>query len=329
MIVEGWVLSLVALLGGLALLVAGGEALVRGAVALARRFNISPLVIGLTVVGFGTSSPELVVSVLAAVQGAPGLALGNVVGSNIANMLLILGIAAVMFPLTVHRNALRRDGVVMLVVTGAFFAVGMTGMVSMAHGAVMLAALTLYMAASIWWDRRSDTDEATALHREEAEDIPVGPDKGWAVALAVLGGIAGLAAGAHFVVVGASAIASGLGVSDEVIGLSVVAIGTSLPELAAAISAARARHADVCVGNVIGSNIFNLLGIVGAAALAAPLPFSPGMIGFDLWVLLGVSVALMGLMLADLRITRLEGAALLVLYALYIGWHVAGTVAAS
>jgi cation:H+ antiporter len=329
MMIDGWLLNLAALFGGLALLVVGGEGLVQGSVALARRFSISPLVIGLTVVGFGTSSPELVVSVLAAIQGAPGLALGNVVGSNIANMLLILGIAAAMFPLTVHRNALRRDGLVMLAVTGAFFAIGMTGMVSMTHGAVMLAALALYMSVSVWWDRRPDTDEAAALHREEAEDIPVGPYRGWAVALAVLGGIAGLAAGAHFVVVGASAFANGMGISDEVIGLSIVAIGTSLPELAAAVAAARARHADVCVGNVIGSNIFNVLGIVGAAALAAPLPFSAGMIGFDLWVLLGVSVGLMGVMLSGYRITRWEGVLFLLAYALYMSWHVAGAVTAS
>jgi cation:H+ antiporter len=320
----GILIETVSLLGGLALLVGGGEALIRGAVTLARRLGISPLIIGLTIVGFGTSAPELVVSVLAAAAGSPGLALGNVVGSNMANMMLILGIAALILPLAVHRDALRRDGLMMVCATVALLIVGATGRMEAGHGVLTIAALGLYIFGTIWTDRRKSTSEIAAMHRDEAESYDqLLPGKGWSVALAIAGGIVALAGGAHLAVVGASGIAGRFGVPDEVIGLSVVAIGTSLPELAAAISAARARHADVCVGNVIGSNIFNLLGIAGAASLAAPLPFSPMMVGFDLWALLAVSLLLFFFMATGRIITRWEGGALLALYILYMLWHFA------
>jgi cation:H+ antiporter len=318
----GIMLDTISLIGGLVLLIAGGEGLIRGAVLLARRLGVSPLIIGLTIVGFGTSAPELLVSVLAATKGAPGLAIGNVVGSNLANMMLIIGLAALMFPLAVHRDALRRDGLVMLLATVAFVAIGESGRAEFSHGVIMLAALTLYVLGSLWSDRRRSHGASAELHREEAESFDgMLPDKGWAIALAIVGGIAGLAVGAHFVVTGASALAARIGMSDEIIGLSVVAVGTSLPELAAAIAAARARQADVCVGNVIGSNIFNLLGIAGTAALFAPLPFSPEMVSFDLWVLLAVSVLLFFFMATGQLIRRWEGALMLLLYAAYMGWH--------
>jgi cation:H+ antiporter len=318
----GIMMDTASLIGGLALLMAGGEALIRGAVLLARRLGVSPLIIGLTIVGFGTSAPELVVSVLAALAGSPGLVVGNVVGSNMANMMLILGLAALLFPLTVHRDTLRRDGAMMVAATAAFLIIGETGRADLGHGVVMIGALALYILGSVWSDRRSQNTGAAELHREEAESYSgLLPDTGWAIALAILGGMAGLAAGAHLAVTGASAIAARFGVPDELIGLSVVAIGTSLPELAAAISAARARQADVCVGNVIGSNIFNLLGIAGAAAIAAPLPFSPAMVEFDLWALLGVTLLLFFLMATGRIVTRWEGALLLILYIAYMGWH--------
>jgi cation:H+ antiporter len=310
---------------GLALLLAGGEALVRGAVALAGRLRISPLIIGLTIVGFGTSTPELVVSVAAALAGSPGIALGNIVGSNIANVLLILGGAAALWPMTVHPQAVRRDGLVMLAATAVFIALASGGTLGRYHGAVMLALLAAYVGWSFWCDRHGGKD-AAALHREEAESgkaIYGSPRTGWGIAASILGGLAGLIIGARFVVDGASGIARAAGVPDEVIGLTVVAVGTSLPELITSLTAARRGEADVAVGNVLGSNIFNLLGIGAAAALAAPMAVPPAIVRIDLWVLAAVSATTVAVMLSGLRIVRAEGWALLAIYVGYVAWEFA------
>lgn len=308
-------------IAGLALLLAGGEAMVRGAVGIARRARISPMIVGLTIVGFGTSAPELVVSVDAALSGIPGLAIGNVIGSNIANMMLIVGVAALITPLAVHHDVLVRDSVVMIGATLLFCAIGFGGAANWGHGVVMLIALALYLGGSLWIDRRRTT-AAGQLHGDEAADVVVGlPDRLWILLAATLLGLAALVGGSRMAVIGATAIARDYGISEELIGLTLVAIGTSLPELATAIVAARRGHDDVCIGNIVGSSIFNLLAITGAAAIAAPLPFSATIIFFDLWVLLAVTLILVAFMLTGGLIKRWEGVVLLLLYAVYIGVH--------
>jgi cation:H+ antiporter len=320
-------MDLLITVAGIILLLAGGEGLIRGAVGLARRFGISPFIVGLTIVGFGTSAPELVVSVHAALSGAPGIAVGNVIGSNMANMLLIVGVAALVKPLVVHPDAIRRDSMIMVSATLFFATFAFLGPMTAIHGVCFLTGLFGYLAYSLWSDSRGGGPVA-ALHGEEGEEIAVGlPDKVSTMVFAMLIGLAGLVAGSRIAVIGATSLARSAGISEEVIGLTLVAVGTSLPELATAIMAARRGHTDVCVGNVIGSNIFNLLGIAGAAAIAAPLAFSPTLLKYDVPILLIVTIILVGVMATGSRVKRWEGAVLLSLYCIYIAMHLIPTTA--
>jgi cation:H+ antiporter len=308
-------------IGGLALLLFGGEVLIRGAVGLAKRVGISPFIVGLTIIGFGTSAPEVVVSVDAALSGSPGIAVGNVIGSNIANILLIVGSAALFVPLAVHPDALKRDGTMMAFATVLFIAIALMGTATWYHGVVSIIVLVAYLTYSVWSDRQKN-DATAQLHRDKGEQLQSGlPNKVWVMLLALGIGLAALVAGSRFAVIGASAIAREAGISEEVIGITLVAFGTSLPELATAMVAAARKQADVCIGNVIGSNIFNLLGITGAAAIAAPLPFAASVVSFDIWVLLAVTVLFLWFMLTGRRIQRWEGAVLLLLYFSYISLH--------
>ena len=308
-------------IAGIALLLAGGEGLVRGAVGLARRLGISPFIVGLTIIGFGTSAPELVVSVDAALSGVPGLAVGNVIGSNMANMLLIVGAAALVSPLTVHPDAIRRDGMIMVAATLFFATVAYMGTMTAAYGIAFIAGLFVYLAYSLWSDARS-AGPVAELHGHEADEIAVGlPDRTWVLLVAVVAGLVVLVGGSRIAVIGATSLARSAGISEEVIGLTLVAVGTSLPELTTAFMAARRGHSDVCLGNVIGSNIFNLLGIAGAAAIAAPLPFSSSIVTFDITILIIVTVVLMGFMATGGRVRRWEGAILLLLYTVYVSSH--------
>lgn len=314
-------MNLMMTIGGLALLLFGGEVLIRGAVGLAKRVGISPFIVGLTIIGFGTSAPEVVVSVDAALSGSPGIAVGNVIGSNIANILLIVGSAALFVPLAVHPDALKRDGTMMAFATVLFIAIALMGTATWYHGVVSIIVLGAYLTYSVFSDRQRN-DATAQLHRDKGEQLQSGlPDKVWVMLLALGIGLAALVAGSRFAVIGASAIAREAGISEEVIGITLVAFGTSLPELATAMVAAARKQADVCIGNVIGSNIFNLLGITGAAAIAAPLPFAASVVSFDIWVLLAVTVLFMWFMLAGRRIQRWEGAVLLLLYFSYISLH--------
>jgi cation:H+ antiporter len=314
-------MNLLITIGGLALLLFGGEALIRGAVGLARRAGISPFIVGLTIIGFGTSAPEMVVSVDAALSGSPGIAVGNVIGSNVANVLLIVGAAALFVPLAVHPDALKRDGMMMAFATILFIAIALMGTASWYHGIIALTVLVAYLGYSIWSDRRG-IDAAAQMHSDEGELLQSGlPDKMWAMLLALAIGLVALVAGSRFAVIGASSIAREAGISEEVIGITLVAFGTSLPELATAMVAAARKQADVCIGNVIGSNIFNLMGITGAAAIAAPLPFAASVVTFDIWVLAAVTILFMWFMLTGRRIQRWEGGVLLLLYFTYISLH--------
>jgi len=255
-------------LGGLALLIFGGEGLVRGSVSVARKLNISELVIGLTLVGFGTSMPELVTSLRAIDSGAVGISIGNVIGSNIANILLVLGTAALIKPILTNPDALKRDVGVVIAATAAICALIYFDAFTQLTGFLMVGALIAYLAYSLWADQRGDTP-AAEMHAEESELVPAefGMVKGLLVAAA---GLAGIIYGASLLVDGAVGIARDIGVSEAVIGMSIVAVGTSLPELATSVVAATRGRADVALGNVIGSNIFNILGILGITALVHP-----------------------------------------------------------
>ena len=309
--------SILLVAGGLVLLAVGGELLVRGAVGMAARLGISPLLAGLTIVGFGTSTPELATSVQAAMAGSPGIAIGNVVGSNIANILFILGLSAVILPLSVNPASFKRDSIALggsaVLATGAV----LLGVIGLLPGVVLLAALTGY----VWWAYKSESashDAEAVRHEHEAEDRPVPPDTG----PLVLGGmiLAGLAAaifGAGWLVDGAIVLASAAGVSQSVIGLTVVAVGTSLPELIACIVAVLRKHEDVALGNVVGSNIYNLCGILGLTALISPIAVPAEIAAFDIWVMLGVTALLIVQLRSGWRLSRIEGVVLVALYVAY------------
>lgn len=305
------------IIAGFALLLFGGESVVRGSVALAQRLGISPLIVGLTIVGFGTSLPEMVVSVNAALVGSPGLAVGNVVGSNIANILLILGVAAIIAPIAVSPGAVKRDLLGMSAVTLVYVGLGMSGQIVFWQGALMLIALMSYIGFTVWHDNKSN-DELAELHREEAAEMGTIPLRTVSIAGIIIVGLFAVVVGAEWLVTGATTLAMEFGVPEEVIGLTVVAIGTSLPELATSIVAAYRGHSDVCVGNVLGSNLFNLFGITGVTAMFTPLPFSDKIVSFDLWVLLAATALIIPFMLSGRRISRLEGSILLVLYVGFI-----------
>jgi len=304
----------VLLLVGFVLLIVGADYLVRGAVSIAERLGVSPLIIGLTIVACGTSLPELVVSVRATLAGSAPLAIGNVVGSNICNILLILGTAALLAPLRCDRVVLLRDGSMMLIATAYFAGATLVGGYGPAYGIVAILGLVAAMLFSYWHDRKSGDD----LHQLEAEEVS--PIQGsWALLiLAVVLGLAGVIGGAELLVESAVSIARGVGVSEEVIGLTLVAFGTSVPELATTVVAAMRKHADVAIGNVLGSNLFNLLGILGVTSLIDIIPTPPATAAFDVWVLIAVSVLMIVFMRTGWRLGRREGAVLVLLYAVFV-----------
>ena len=305
------------IVAGFVLLLLGGEAVVRGSVSLAARIGVSPLIVGLTIVGFGTSLPEMVVSVNAALVGSPGLAIGNVVGSNIANTLLILGIAALILPIAVHPNAVTRDTLCLAGATVVFFLLGITGELTWWEGVMMLGLLACYIGLTVWYDSASN-DAVAELHRDEAGEVGSIPLQTISIICIVFTGLFAVVVGAQWLVEGATTLARTFGVPEEVIGLTLVALGTSLPELATSIIAAYRGHPDVCVGNVIGSNIFNLFGIAGITAMFAPLPFSDKIIEFDLWIMVAVTVLLIPFMVTGLRMGRAAGIVFIALYCAYI-----------
>ncbi|HEM46717.1 MAG TPA: calcium/sodium antiporter [Alphaproteobacteria bacterium] len=302
---------------GLGILLLGGEGTLRGAIGLARLLGVSPAMIGLTVVAFGTSAPELVVSLEASIAGSPAIAIGNVIGSNIANIMLILGAGAIIAPLVCDPRAVRRDATAMLAALVLLVGLGISGAILAWQGVLMIAVLVVY----VMWSYRNDRNDGSPvseLHVREAEETAGVPRAVPVVAFYVVGGLLALIGGAKLLVDGAVGIARTAGVSESVIGLSLVAVGTSLPELTATAVAAWRRHTDVAVANILGSNLFNVLLILGAASLAAPLPISPDFIAVDLWVMLAAGVVLIPIMVTGWHISRSEGALLLTLYALYI-----------
>ena len=314
------------LIFGLAILVGAGDALVRGAVALSLRFGIPAIIVSATVVAIGTSAPELLIGVKAALEGAPGIALGNVVGSNTANVLLVLGVPAVIVPLAASGSDAHRNCWFMIAATLLFSALVLTGVVPL-WGGIALVALSLVMIGdSIWLGlkaRAANTgagmDAEAAEQAELAELEDADPDMPpWKIAALLLAGVIGLPLGADFLVSGARGIALSVGISETVVGLTLVAIGTSLPELATTIAAALRRQADVAIGNVIGSNIFNVTAIIGAAAIVTPLEVPAEILARDLWVMIAATLVMLPFVLLNRPIGRITGVCFLIAYAIYL-----------
>lgn len=302
------------IVAGLVLLFFGGEALVRGAIAIAARLGLSPMLIGLTVVGFGTSAPELMVSANAALAGQPDIAIGNVVGSNIANILLILGLALVILPIGAYPASLRRDLMVMVAAALVMYALVFLPVIPRLAGLLLSASLVGYVVYAYRAERRLSPTIDTAPTSNEQTVTKLST---LAAVAFVIGGIAGLVFGAQLLVTGATNIARAFGVSEAVIGLTLVAVGTSLPELATAIVAAVKKEVDVVLGNVIGSNIFNVLFIIGLTAIISPIPVADRFAALDAPVMVGVSCALLLLTIGLRQSGRATGLVFLAAYIAY------------
>ena len=307
---------------GLAVLVVGADVLVRGASRLAVSFGVSPLVVGLTVVAFGTSAPEMAVSVGSALAGSPDLAIGNVVGSNIANVLLILGISALITPLLVDEQIIRQEIPIMIGASALLVVMALDGNIGLLESIALFGLVIAYTVFLVVQSRRA----SKAVQDEFETEIPTSTwDRHWAVQVGlIVGGLVMLVVGADWLVDSAVAFARAFGVSDLVIGLTVVAVGTSMPEIATSIVAAIRGQRDIAVGNVVGSNVFNLLAVLGAAGIAsgAGLPVSEAARNFDLWVMLAVAFACLPIMITGREIARWEGGVFLAYYAAYTAWLV-------
>lgn len=306
------------ILPGLLLLIGGGEWLVRGASRLASLWGVPPVVIGLSVVAFGTSAPELAVSVLSAYRGQPDIAVGNVVGSNIVNILLILGLSAVVAPLAVSIRLIKIEVPMMIGTALLFFVLGYDGKLTRLDGVLLVGIFTGYL----WWMARSARSEP--ILEKELEEIGIIPRDGWTyfkLAGLIVFGLLGLSLGSEWLIQGAVATARALGVSELVIGLTVVAIGTSLPELATSVIASLRGERDISVGNVIGSNIFNILSVLGFSSLVAPngMAVAPAVLRFDALVMIAVSLACFPVFFNGFQIKRWEGA-------LFVFYYIAYTV---
>jgi cation:H+ antiporter len=306
------------LFGGLVYLLLGGDLLVRGSVALARRAHIPPLIVGLTVVAFGTSAPELCISISAVLQGQPDISIGNVVGSNIANVLLVLGVPALIYPTLCNQESVGRDIALVLMASLLFIFFCFLGPIGRIQGIVMFSLLLGVLWRSARQARNGEAREATD---EELEGLLGLPTRRRMIGLFLLLGVVLLPLGANLMLEGAVALASRLGVSSAVIGLTVMALGTSLPELSTTVVAAIKRHSDLALGNVIGSNMFNILAIMGIAAIVAPggIPVPPSFLSFDLFVMLAATLMLAWFAWRRSSIGVGYGLVLLAGYALYIG----------
>ncbi|WP_170605868.1 calcium/sodium antiporter [Ruegeria arenilitoris] len=302
---------------GLLILLLAGDALVRGAVNLSLRLGVPALIVSLTIVAFGTSAPELLIAISAVQENAPGIALGNVVGSNTANILLVLGVPAMLATLHTSECDSRKNYVFMLIASVLFIALAFLGVFTLLSGVILLAALALVLANAF---REAHAHRSACAAEEELEGLEeADPDMPyWKLSIYLILGLIGLPMGAHLLVENATVIALTYGVSETVIGLTLVAVGTSLPELATTVMAALRRQADVALGNVIGSNMFNLLAIIGIATLFGRIPVDPEFLQFDLWVMLGASLLLVPFVFFKKDITRVWGMVLTMLYLVYV-----------
>ncbi len=302
---------------GLVLLVAGAELLVRGALRLASSLRVSPLIIGLTVVAWGTSAPELAVNIQSTIQGVPRVALGNVIGSNIFNILVILGLSALVAPLVVARQIVRRDMPLMIAVSVLLLVLSLDGEISLTDGLILLAGMVVYTGWSI-----RPTQRAEQPNREDVPPIGHTRRSGRTPAnvLFILAGLGLLTLGSRWLVDGSVAIAEALGVSKLIVGLTIVAAGTSLPEAATSVVASLRGERDIAVGNVVGSNIANILGVLGVTGVIAPasIPVPPVALRLDIPVMIAVALACLPISLTGYRIARWEGAFLLTIYLAFV-----------
>lgn len=315
-------MDLALIFAGLVILLVAGDFLVKGAVSLSLKLGIPALIVSFTIVGFGTSAPELLIAIQSALAGAPGIALGNVVGSNIANVLLVLGVPALLFSMDTTRCDTRRTYLQMMGASTIFVALCFLGPLYIWQGIVLLVLLTAMLGDAFFAAKKArncvNIDNVTAEELSELEDAD--PDMPvWKMVGYMVVGIIGLPFGADILIDGALRVATEYGVSQEVIGLTLVAIGTSLPELATTVVASFRKQADVAIGNVIGSNMFNLLAIMGIASFFGPLEVSSQFLHIDLWIMLAASALLALFVFFRLKISRLWGVAFLLAYVFYIG----------
>ena len=308
-------------IGGLVALVLGTGWLVRGAAKLALSFGISPLVVGLTVVAFGTSAPELAVSAGAVLDGKVDIAIGNVVGSNILNVLLILGASAVITPLVVHLQLIRQEVPIMIAASVALLLMMLDGVVATWESALLVGAMVIYTVFLVWQSRRQSASADAEFEGEV--DLNSTWDRHWSVQLGlILLGLVALVTGSHFLVEAAVTTAKQWGVSDVVIALTIVALGTSLPEIATSVTAALKGQRDMAVGNVVGSNTFNILGCLGISGMLSTsgLVVAESVIHFDAWVMLAVALACLPIFISGREIARWEGVVFLLYYAAYTAY---------
>lgn len=322
----------ISLAGGLVVLIIAGDVLVRGSVGIAQRLGIPNLVIGLTIVAFGTSAPELVISLKAAMEDAGGIAIGNVVGSNIANVLLVLGMPALIAATPCGEDGATRNAMFMVAVTVVFIGLCFFTPIGLPAGIVLLVLLAIFLTASTITARRHRKKQKTITAAsagaavadaeidddDTLDDVEDVPDSVWIALVYIVLGLVGLPLGAHFTITGATDIASHWGVSEAVIGLTVIALGTSLPELATTVMAAIRQHGAVAIGNVIGSNIFNLLAIIGITAVVVPIDVPPEVLKLDVWVMLACAVLLAVLAAFRICLGKISGLAMTAAYGLYI-----------
>ena len=300
-------------IGGFVILLIAGDALVRGAVGLSLKLGIPALIVSLTIVAFGTSAPELLISIKAALNNAAGLALGNIVGSNIANVLLVLGLPALLFGISTQDTSCKQNYLYMILASVVFVVMGLLGSFTFLNGALMLFMLAVILLQAY---RHASQSRATFL--VATDEIPQTVGVWWKIIIMLAVGVIGLPLGANLLVEGAVNIAQRAGIDEVVIGLTMVAIGTSLPELATTVMAAYRKEADVAIGNAIGSNIFNLLGVIGITSLITALPVSSTFVSFDFWVMLASSLALFPFIWFKFDLGRIWGALFLIVYVAYI-----------
>ncbi len=316
-------MAYVEVIAGLILLIVAGDIMIRGAVSIAANFGLSKLVIGLTVIAFGTSAPELVVGIDAALEGVPTMALGNVVGSNTANILLVIGLPAIFYPFTCDNNEVKRNYYIMLGGTALFILLCTIGPLSYFHAILLLILLVAFVTNSYRVGRLgnevADSEGEIGEHAyEDLDELPENPLPTLRASLYVIVGLAGLVFGADILVRGGVEIAKSFEISEAVIGLTIIAIGTSLPELVTAVMAARHGHGDVALGNVIGSNIFNLYAIMGGTALVADVPVPESFMRVDLWVMALSSAALIPFIQWKIRFNRVIGLTFTLGYIIYL-----------
>ena len=298
------------LVTGLAVLIFSGDYLVKGAVGIAEKFKISPLVIGMTVVSFGTSAPELFVSVKAALMGSPDLAIGNVIGSNIANIALVLSITVLIFPIIVERNSKVIDWPMMMFSSILFYVFSLDNVISRVEGFILIAILIAFIVFLIRNSRKSN------LHLDD--DIDGTPSNFPLTLLYLFGGLVGLKFGADWLLHGAIGLAKSFGMTEKVIAVTIVAFGTSVPELVASGVAAYKKQTDISIGNLVGSNIFNIMIVIGITAVITPIKVAESVMSFDMYWMLGIALALYPMMFIGKKMGRIHGAILLTAYVTYI-----------